>query len=251
MAGIDKTYVSTWKEWKELHDWAIDRVANFKNGSLRHLKQFMFNLDMTEEEFNERANCIRQRYYHGDKNAIIHIPFWSTPEYLDVWLARNCPLSIVRNTLITQYGESWLSAIDSGNSDYNSIREKGVGKDFVYKVLEEPKFHHIHRFKYKDRQYKTCTYKANKNTEWFVDLKTPVGSDDLYCDDFDNWVSWRDAVPMMSSSKIIKGKTPTIKSIIRMIKHWDVPNGTIVTVGNKWFDITWRIMILKKEKSNK
>ena len=42
MAAIDKTYVSSWKQWKELKDWVWDKKIELKNGLISYPRRCMY-----------------------------------------------------------------------------------------------------------------------------------------------------------------------------------------------------------------
>ena len=45
MSCIDKTYVSSWEEWKELKDWVWDKKIELKNGLTCYPRNCMYYPD--------------------------------------------------------------------------------------------------------------------------------------------------------------------------------------------------------------
>ena len=86
MAGIDKTYCSTWKEYCELREW----VDSLDNDSL-NIKGYLWE------------------YEESDFGSIYGVPIWNTPERIDKFLAEHCPVKFVRDRLIEVYPKSWVS----------------------------------------------------------------------------------------------------------------------------------------------
>lgn len=51
MAAIDKTYIKTYNQYKEVYDWCKDIVVTFKNKI--SFKPFDFICKYTEDDFNQ------------------------------------------------------------------------------------------------------------------------------------------------------------------------------------------------------
>ena len=52
MSYIDKTYITTYKQFKEVRDWCKGKIVETDNGLKYHAEDFLINKDMTEEYFN-------------------------------------------------------------------------------------------------------------------------------------------------------------------------------------------------------
>ena len=94
MSCIDKTYVSSWEEWKELKDWVWDKKIELKNGLTCYPRNCMYYPDYDEKQVNEWLENVRQsnmKMYGYTYDVAVErseIPFWNTPTYVDIWLIK-------------------------------------------------------------------------------------------------------------------------------------------------------------------
>ena len=109
MAAIDKTYVSSWEEYKKIRDWAIKTNVIYPNGDIgsKMINWFYFPY-LTEGDFKE------------DKEYIL----WNTSEIVDMFLYKHCPFELVQERLKEQYSD--LSYLDR-----EPINEHEVGNHFI------------------------------------------------------------------------------------------------------------------------
>lgn len=109
MAAIDKTYVSSWEEYKEIRDWAIKTNVIYPNGDIgsKMINWFYFPY-LTEGDFKE------------DKEYVL----WNTSEIVDMFLYKHCPFELVQERLKEQYSD--LSYLDR-----EPINEHEVGNHFI------------------------------------------------------------------------------------------------------------------------
>ena len=73
MAGIDKTYTNSYKDYKEFKEWADKQIIIFFNGHKECIGDWVWNY--TEENFS-----------NGE------IPIMNTPTWLDIYLIQNCKI---------------------------------------------------------------------------------------------------------------------------------------------------------------
>ena len=270
MSAIDKTYVSSWEQWKELKDWVWDKEIHLKNGLISRPRGCMYYPEYGEKEVTEWLENVRksnmEHYGWTYEEALENsdIPFWNTPTYVDIWLIRNCPIEWVQDRLKSQYGGGWskeaftnqdnsYEAIKNGTSEYDTWQRNGLGKNFKYKVIKKPNWHYIHRFRYIDRNGKKQMYKDDGNNWWSIhvtDIKHPYDSHEHISwwanEDFNYWTCHEEALPYTSNIMNIKGKMPSLKAIIRMIQNWDLPDGTKVEFNSFRFRFGWTIIVKKK-----
>lgn len=266
MSCIDKTYVSSWEEWKELKDWVWDKKIELKNGLTCYPRNCMYYPDYDEKQVNEWLENVRQsnmKMYGYTYDVAVErseIPFWNTPTYVDIWLIKNCPIEWVQDRLKYQYGGdssipglTHYDTIKQGISEYDTYKRNGLGKNFKYKVIKKPTGRFLHKFHYIDRNENLRLYKDNKNSVWLVevnDVKHPYNSDEYihWCanDKHNFWTCYAEALPYTSSAMTIRCKQPSLKSIIRRIQKWDLPDGTQIKFANLRFNIEWIIIIKKK-----
>lgn len=92
MAGIDKIYVDSYKQYKEFYDWCVKfNDLCIKDTSYSLLDGFYY----TEEEIIE--------YYGKEGFRIFGFPITNFREIVDRWLYKHCPISFVRERLDDQY----------------------------------------------------------------------------------------------------------------------------------------------------
>ena len=109
MAGIDKTYVSSWEDYKEIRDWAIKTNVTYPNGDIgsKMINWFYFP-DLTEDNFKENKEYV----------------LWNTSELVDMFLYKHCPFELVQERLKEQYSD--LSYLDR-----EPINEHEIGNHFI------------------------------------------------------------------------------------------------------------------------
>ena len=109
MAAIDKTYVFSWEDYKEIRDWAIKTNVTYPNGDIgsKMINWFYFP-DLTEDDFKE------------DKEYVL----WNTSEIIDMFLYKHCPFELVEERIKEQYSD--LSCLDR-----EPINEHEVGNHFI------------------------------------------------------------------------------------------------------------------------
>ena len=156
MSYIDKTYVSTYKQFKEVRDWCKGKIVETDNGIKYHAEDFLIDKNMTEDYFNNwkkevienRMRNYGETYEKAYKNA--EIPLWNTPFYFDRWLIKNCPIQFIQDRLKYQYDDEY-EQIKNGTSAYDTYKRTGLGKNFHYKVIRKPNWKPRYNFPYIDR----------------------------------------------------------------------------------------------------
>src|SRR6056297_327630 len=86
MAGIDKTYTDSYKDYKEFKDWADNQTVTFFDGLQECIG------DWVEE-------CDENDFSKGE------IAIMNTPEWIDIYLIQNCNSNFVLKRMIDVYGE--------------------------------------------------------------------------------------------------------------------------------------------------
>ena len=199
MAGIDKTYTSSWEEYRSLVEWCKDKSFVLKNGDVIRPIKYIYKWE--EEDFD------------GERE----IPVWNTPTYLDIWLIRNCPLEFIQERLKEQYGGGWSkTAFTEHNDDdmyykilthtspYDTFQRNGSHRFYVHYVLNN---------KFKD-----------DDLVWWIDIR---GCGWWYNEKHKMWYHDDEALPISSSCAHYRGNISKRK-LARMIKRWNLPIGTQV-----------------------
>ncbi len=202
MAGIDKTYVTS-LEHDMVRKWAKGLgTITLETGHVFNLYDWIVGL---QGEFNRRRK---------DDTYLL----WETPKYLDRWIYLNCPFPFIREDLRQKYFPQDLEEMEKWewHDPKNNLR---FGRQY-YTFLKEPKrrMHKIHVY----GQWVRTFYYIDLiiNGEFCYDSQTNNWSDDpFFPSDYENYCPW-------------PGKrVPTKKSILRLLRSWYIPSGTIVHVG--------------------
>jgi hypothetical protein len=194
MAGIDKTYTSSWKEYKELVDWARGRNIDFKYGK-KTLKVPISNAiyQWNEEDFT------RER------------PVLNTATWEDKFLWDNCPCQFVIDRLRDVYGDNgnYLDNLIVNNipDDFKTNRKITIVRDKTTK------------FPISNKGLYSYGY-------WSVQT---VGMTSFwYSKDLDAWVDYQ-SFPWDTNT--MNGRT--VKSIVRRLRKMYLPSGlTFMLMGN-------------------
>ncbi|MCP4254991.1 MAG: hypothetical protein GY775_16615, partial [Candidatus Scalindua sp.] len=86
MAGIDKTYTSSYKEYKEFKDWADLQYVTFFDESKLRIGDWVW--EYIEEDF-----------------AYGEIPIMNTPAWIDIYLIQNCKSDFVLSRMKSVHKE--------------------------------------------------------------------------------------------------------------------------------------------------
>ena len=206
MAGIDKTYLKLWSQYKSLRDWCVS-VGEVTDdwGNKFHPLDWLF--EWTYDEWME-----------GTENETEEVPVWNTPLYLDIYLIRYCPLDFIQDRLKEQYGEGWSkNAFCETQNTYDEILNRTSSYDrYVRNGVKNPKF------SWKLFQ----SMKDVKNLIWWVCM-------DDYGWNYDKVVNYwwsSDEVynpksEWISNIATIKGKL-TKRKLARILRKWNLPKGT-------------------------
>lgn len=102
MAAIDKTYVSSYEDYRKVIDWA--RTAEFvcPNGKKFSVIDYCYYTDKSEEEIREMLRKNRE------------IPVMNTPVRLDYFLIKHCPIELVQERMKEVYDTGFYDAVKNG-----------------------------------------------------------------------------------------------------------------------------------------
>ena len=220
MAGIDKTYVN-YEQLLEAVAWA----KNIGEVTLENGHKF-FPLDWIKGYHDVDENGVVQCEKLEDHEYIL----WNTPTWFDRWLWCNCPLSFVKKRLQEQYGLDSLKEFE----EWVYIPEpKRTAK---YKFITEPNdFGTGWKWLINNDRRKNPWPGSCKQATYNINVKIPgegVGRDYNYDEQTDNWYSPFGMLPGYDSYiwQEHHKHAPTKKSIIRQLRKWNLPKGTIVEV---------------------
>ena len=117
MAAIDKTYVNNKKDYDDLINWVNTQSTYITPiGELFNIKDYMY--EWNEEDVLNAFNNNRE------------IPVWNTPQVVDKYLYKNCPLKFIQNRLKEQYSNPEESLSKFNNYEYGKCVVKKFPKIF-------------------------------------------------------------------------------------------------------------------------
>ena len=232
MAGIDKTYVTNWEDYKAAYDW-VSQVGRVKDdfGNIFYPLDWM--AEYTEFEFRECIESQKKRYreYYADP---IHVQeakdvlgqdwepnpegagelvLWNTPTYFDIWLIRNCPIDFIQDRLKQQYA-----------SDYDEIKERRS----VYDNYVKPAAGSHFKIALSGLGGKVEASFPRVRAKWYH-FQVLNSSDWYYSDETKEWHHWLECREWNTNTADIRGCL-TKRKLKRIILKWGFPAGTILRV---------------------
>ena len=194
MAAIDKTYINNKKDYEDLKNWVSTQGTYTTSiGESFNIRDYMYNWD---------ENAVLRALENGKE-----VPIWNTPEMVDKYLYKNCPLKFVQDRLKDQYGDPEESLVES--------------EDYVYgkcKVLKFPKV-----FKDIEVEFKVM----NEFYEYLVFSKPT-----------NKWVEFGDALYI--SSQYTYGLS--MRKLRRLLKTWLIPKEYAVYARMYYGNYTTKLM---------
>lgn len=226
MARIDKTYVN-YEQLLEAIAWA----KNIGEVTLENGYKF-FPLDFIKGYHDVDENGVLDCEKLEDHEYIL----WNTPTWFDRWLWCNCPLSFVKNRLQEQYDLDDLEEFE----EWTYVPEpKRTAK---YKFITEPNdFGPGWKWLMNNDRRKSLWRPLSgscKQLTYNINVRVPGEIFERYYDDqTDNWYKPFGMLPVYSDDHGYVWQkhhkcVPTKKSIIRQLRKWNLPKGTIVEVYN-------------------
>lgn len=209
MAAIDKTYV-TKDELLEAIAWAKEvGEVSLENGYKFYPLNFICY-------YNDIDNI-------EDKDIYV---LWNTPSWFDRWLWLNCPLSFIKERIEEVYSEDSIKEFENWkyvepvkvNRKYTFLETPtGYGWKFIAKGKDEKPSIYIFNIKYKDEY---LGYNWQSDT-WGKHGMLP----------FRGEFEWRN-------------KVPSKKAILRLLRKWNLPLGSIVRIKNlHYYGMDYKILV--------
>ena len=191
MAGIDKTYTNSFKEYKEFKDWADKQKLTFFDGLSVCIGDYVWKLD--EEDFD-----------NGE------IPIMNTPTWLDVYLIQNCKSEFVLNRMKEVYSsESYeeFKTVDLTSPPSGDFKQN---RRVIIKRSNRTKFP-LHKKPYGGK------------TKWWLQCNDNFG----YCDKTKVWSSYDNYYPHNTNTAHIT----SIKALVRHLRKQYLPKGVVFTIS--------------------
>lgn len=228
MAAIDKTYLN-YEQYLELVEWCKEKkYAEYPDGSKEMLSDYLC------------YNLSKDYFFDSEGNSRL-FPVWNTPIHFDCWLAKNCPLTYIQETLETQYGKENLEELtkDGGEYDkfYRNSFETRPGKKFTKFSLSVHQGRPIKRNLHFYNEYLNTRISSHweiqisKYEEFIQPNGDRLGHDELWGYNVftDHWCPYYSTVPVTTFSYDFK-KGCSLKSVLRKIRKWNLPEGLKVKI---------------------
>ena len=205
MAGIDKTYTNSYKDYKEFKDWADKQTMTFYDGLTECIGDWVWDLE--EEDFSNRE-----------------IPIMNTPTWVDIYLIQNCKIEFVLNRLKFVYGEK--SYVEYQNSDltgkppanYKQNRKIAIRRYEIDKYPKRPRYY-------------------SKKVYWALHCQNLKFG---FNEDTNKWTHNDIVYPHTSNMADFK----SIRSVVRHLKRQFLPKGLSFTLSGKFMSQIYTITIL-------
>jgi hypothetical protein len=186
MAGIDKTYTDSYKDYKEFKDWADTQFVTFYDGFKVCIGDFVWKYN--EEDFNGRD-----------------IPIMNTPSWVDIYLIQNCKSQFVLDRMKSVYSEESFEEFKNIDLTSKPPKEFQQNRKIVIKKCDETKFP-LHN----------KPYLGNK--KWLLTCE----NSDFYFNSITNvWSHYDSHYPRDSYTH----RAASVKSIIRHLRKQYLPKG--------------------------
>lgn len=238
MAAIDKTYIKTAAQYKEVYDWVMSLPEQMDDLGLKfklsdwlpreydeHLNDIgPASPEYMEKQIDEHKKTIddtfkNEKYWNENKQwypdcetyqdwldyvdkFFGEICLWNTPSWLDIFLIRNCPVSFIQDRLREQYKDSYDDILNKTGEF--AERKAKVGHSFKMQRVTVSKTIYVDVFVY-DKNGNDLYY--NKKARRWIDPFTTMASYDEY------------------SVTLFSAKRRTLK---RWISKWNLESGSIV-----------------------
>lgn len=204
MAGIDKTYTDSYKEYKEFKDWADKQIVTFFDGHKECIGNWVWN--RKEEDFSD-----------GE------IPIMNTPIWIDVYLIQNCKDDFVVKRMRDVYGNHFneLKNVKFPAEIPNDFKQNR--KIVIQPIKGRTKFPlHNHVFHNRMKWWLQC-----KNRGWW------------YNDDTKIWASREMYYPTWTNTAHIK----SIKGIVRHLRKQYLPKGLTFKLIGRYVGEEYKVII--------
>lgn len=229
MAGIDKTYVTCWEDYKAAYNWA-ESIGTVTDDFGNVFAPLDWMAEYEESEFKESIEAQKERYrnYYKDPKhlqeakdflgqdwepepeGIGELVLWNTPTYFDVWLIRYCPIQFIQERLKQQYSD--YEELKARNSEFDHYIRPAASSHF--KILPPGSFPRIRQ---KDLRLDIQTM----DNEWAYSEKDGKWYNLLECRDFN------------TNTETIKGPI-TRRKFKRYIKKCGFPAGVRLRVYSNY-----------------
>ena len=219
MAAIDKTYTDKWSDYQDLKKWAFGKIFTTPNGAKINMYYYLLN-GWTKEDFdgNER-------------------PIMSTSYTADYYIIKYCPLKFVQDRMKEVYDKEYYDSVKNGTSYYDTFSKEGKYGTKVRIIKRPDKLFGNHNY----ALWVNKDINKRISTTWWVSIVTPEEYEFVnYDEEYNRWI-WPEELGEGHSN--ICNRYYTIKALIKAIRKWQLPKGTIVKAGGRYIGDEYHFLV--------
>lgn len=224
MAEIDKTYIKTWEEYESLVEWAKDREFICPNGMKVYPMNYIYKCN--KEDYEKSYNSFKENY----PNEKFEFPVMNTPQYLDYFLIKYCPLEFVQNRMEEVYGWDYVKSVLNGTCEFDTYK-RDIGTKV--KVIKYPLFSRNKNKLCEKKKQMKFIYLREKIDDYYLNL--------WYNEDYNCWVSLNELG--YYTSNMCHKNINSVKAMIRQIKKWKLPKGTVVDLAGRYVNNVFSFLV--------
>ncbi len=116
MAGIDKIYTDSYKEYVEFKEWSKNQKVEYFNGIVDSPYEYMY-YNWSEESFKKHKNS----------------PIMNTSTSIDIFLIQNCPFGFVQERMKVAYGDEYENM--KNNINY-TLKPENYRQNRKFKIIK-------------------------------------------------------------------------------------------------------------------
>lgn len=214
MAGCDKIWTSRYQDYLDLREWAKKNKFTCPNGIVIDPSEFFYR-NFNEDDFD------------GGEIAIMF-----SPCELDYFLIKYCPLQFVQDYLKSVCSEKHIQSVLRGTSPYDRFVPLKLGSK-VRLIYREQRSNRLSKFRHHKQKFDVG---VNYNDNGL-----------LYNEDYDKWfISYdkeTDTSELGPWTGYYANVCHTIKALIRKIRKWNLPKGSIVDAIGIYEGETYKFVV--------
>jgi hypothetical protein len=195
MAGIDKTYTNSYKDYIEFRDWAKKQFVTFFDGYRECVGNYVYQ-HWKEEDFD------------GTERPIMNTPTW-----VDIYLIQNCKFDFVLERMKEVYSEKNIEKYKEYNLSLPPSNDYKKNRKIVIKKHERTTFP-IHSQPY------------GKMKEWWIQSESRY----YYNDKNKVWVNNEMEYPHNTNTSHIR----SLKSIVRHLRKQYLKKGDKFVITGRY-----------------
>ena len=207
MAGIDKTYTNSYKEYKEFKEWANKQYITFYDGYKVCIGDSLYDY-WEEEDFTGKE-----------------LPIMNTAIWIDIYLIQNCPYKFVLDRMKEVYGEDHYKELKL--MDLTNKPPKDYQQNRKIKIKRFDGSFPLHNQPYKTNVKRNKWWLQNITSSWFYNTETKT------------WSNYNNAYPFDTTAASMS----SIKAIVRHLRKQYLPKGIVFTISGNYVGEEYEVTI--------